>query len=248
MFNHEISTPKLKSIVQKGKIIWSGINGFEIIGDSKAEWNEISIFRFDNATDYQNTVNLLKNDSFKEIKMLAIKPISRIKMIIIHFIMKYIFSRSKIEIVEKARDLEILLNSPILPKKEQFSRLLTEEDGNPVIMLNFLRFFPVAKYSAEFKGKHKKNETGEQAYNRYSQHAMKAVANLGGHLDYVGFVEETLMGEKTDKWDVIGLMRYPTHLAFRKMFNFKDMENGGIYRDAGLERTITIALKQQIYN
>lgn len=74
---------------------------------------------------------------------------------------------------------------------------------------------------------------------------MKAVANLGGHLDYSITVIETIFGNTTDSWDEIALMCYQTHSYFRKMFDFKDLANKGTYRDIGLEKTTLIALKQE---
>jgi len=243
MVNHEDSTYKLKSIVQKGKVLWSGINGFDLIGNETVEWKEVIIFQFRNTTDFENSVNLLREESFKKIQMYVIEPESKIKLAIIHFIMKKILSRSKMEVLKEERELDSLLNSPILPKKEKILRLLAEEDGNPVIMLNLMEYLPNASYPPNFKGKHKKTETGKQAYNRYGRNAMKAVANLGGHLDYMGTVGKTLIGKDTGKWESIALMRYPTNTTFRKMFDFKGNDNEITYRDVGLKKTAVIALK-----
>lgn len=44
---------------------------------------------------------------------------SKTKLAAIHFLMKIILSRSKMEVLEKRRDLNSLLTNPLLTKKEK---------------------------------------------------------------------------------------------------------------------------------
>ena len=106
-------------------------------------------------------------------------------------------------------------------------------------MLNLLKYHDQPLYPLEFEGKRSKD--GEDAYNRYGRHVMRAVAKLGGVLEHIGEINALLIGNPDEKWDQFAFMRYPSRGALQTMFRMKQAPDAGIQRDAGLKATKTYA-------
>jgi len=131
------------------------------------------------------------------------------------------------------------LNDPIFPSNTQFSRLLQEDTGQSVEMLNFLKYYESAQYPPDFTGK--RSNTGEGAYNQYGKVAMRTVAKLGGYLTHAGKVERSLIDTEETIWDDYAIMLYPSRSAFKTMFTLEGKPDGIIQRNAGLAQTKVFA-------
>jgi len=101
-------------------------------------------------------------------------------------------------------------------------RLLADDPGGPVVMLNLLRFRPdggAMKYQAYGE---KFESTG--IYEKY-----------GVELVYAGYGGTILVAEQGQRWDVVLLVRYPS----RK--RFVDMVTDPVYRSFEHLRTEALA-------
>jgi uncharacterized protein (DUF1330 family) len=81
-------------------------------------------------------------------------------------------------------------------------RLLAEDDGQPIVMLNLLRF---------------KADGGRQRYLDYLAMAGPIVARHGAEILFAGDGETTLCAEPGQSWDAVALVRYPNRTAFIDM-------------------------------
>jgi len=102
-------------------------------------------------------------------------------------------------------------------------------------MVNLLEYHDQPTYPVDYKEKRSNN--GEDAYNRYGNYAMRVVARLGGVLENIGEIQETLIGNRNEKWNQFAFMMYPSPQAMQSMFRVKESPDAGIQRDAGLKTT-----------
>ncbi len=88
------------------------------------------------------------------------------------------------------------------PRGADLKRLLAEDPGGPVVMLNLLRF---------------KEEGGRASYEEYCRRITKCLERVGGEILYMGLGSTVLAAEEGQQWDAVLLVRYPTRQAFSRM-------------------------------
>ncbi|UPA24140.1 DUF1330 domain-containing protein [Shinella oryzae] len=91
-----------------------------------------------------------------------------------------------------------------------FESFLNDDDGQPVVMLNLLRF---------------RENGGRERYAEYLAVAAPIVARFGAEIVYVGNGLPALSAEPGQAWDAVALVRYPNRRAFA------DMAMDADYRD-----------------
>ena len=88
------------------------------------------------------------------------------------------------------------------PRGADLKRLLAEDPGGPVVMLNLLRFA----------------DQGRSSYGEYARHLAETfLPRYGGEVIYAGNGSTVLVAEQGQAWDAVLLIRYPTRLAFSRM-------------------------------
>lgn len=88
------------------------------------------------------------------------------------------------------------------PRGADLKRLLAEDPGGPVVMLNLLRF----------------TDEGRPSYEEYARQLVETfLPRYGGELVYAGNGSTVLVAEHGQAWDAVLLIRYPTRLAFSRM-------------------------------
>ncbi|WP_245982386.1 DUF1330 domain-containing protein [Lentzea flaviverrucosa] len=81
-------------------------------------------------------------------------------------------------------------------------RLLAEDPGGPVVMLNLLRFA----------------EGGAESYQEYARHLRETfLPRYGGEILYAGAGSTVLVAEEGQSWDAVIIVRYPDRTAFSRM-------------------------------
>lgn len=81
-------------------------------------------------------------------------------------------------------------------------RFLAEDDDQPIVMLNLLRF---------------KADGGRQRYLDYLAMAGPIVARYGAEILFAGDGATALCAEPGQSWDAVALVRYPKRAAFVDM-------------------------------
>lgn len=100
---------------------------------------------------------------------------------------------------------------------EQFLR---EDDGEPAVMLNLLRFH---------------RDGGRERYADYLKAAEPILARFGAEILFVGDGLPALSAETGQAWDAVALIRYPSRRDFVKMAGDPDYrERAGPMRQAAL--------------
>lgn len=114
----------------------------------------------------------------------------------------------------------------------------TVPDGQPIVMINLLRYHARAVYPA---GTGKEQITGRQAYEHYSKLTLPHLMKVGGQLIWRADVRAGLIAPKDERWDEILLVRYPSRSAFERMITNPEYQAGVIHRTAALEDSRLIA-------
>lgn len=83
------------------------------------------------------------------------------------------------------------------PSPAAFARLMAEDDGEPITMLNLLRFV----------------EGGRDVYRRYIDRVTPLIEELGGRVLYAGECDTPLVPEDGSGWDAVVVVRYPNRQA-----------------------------------
>lgn len=81
----------------------------------------------------------------------------------------------------------------------------------PVVMLNLLRFNPLASDQS--------GRTGREAYAEYSRLIMPLLAAVGGQPIWLGHAQCALIAPPGESWDEVLLVKYPHQQAFLQMID-----------------------------
>ena len=93
--------------------------------------------------------------------------------------------------------------SSVDPTGSDLKQFLQEDDGQPVVMLNLLRFKP---------------DGGRERYAEYANAIIPHLNKVGGEVVYLGDTATALVTPDTDTdWDAVLLVRYPNRQAFSTM-------------------------------
>ena len=88
------------------------------------------------------------------------------------------------------------------PRGSDLKRLLAEDPGGPVVMLNLLRF----------------GQDGRASYQAYARRLAETfLPRYGAEVLYAGDGSTVLVAEPGQAWDAVLLVRYPSREAFSRM-------------------------------
>jgi len=125
------------------------------------------------------------------------------------------------------------------PLPEQVKAFLANHpDGQPVFMLNLLKFKTRATY------KDGENISGAEAYARYGEAFAKLVASLnidGAHSVFSGKMGSWLIGVGEGEWDAVAIFRYPDAKTMFATVSSDAYRKIHKHRKAGLEGQLLIA-------
>ena len=125
---------------------------------------------------------------------------------------------------------------PVHPTTEQIQELMASTDAEPIVMLNLLRFKPVADGIDE-------GLTGAEAYARYSAAAEPFLRAVGGRLRIATQAAQTVIGPP-DEWDMVLLVEYPSRAKFLEMAMNPDYLQIHAHREAALADSRLIACNE----
>lgn len=125
------------------------------------------------------------------------------------------------------------------PSPDQLKRFAEQMPaGEPILMLNLLRFNTDAAYPAESG---QQPCAGQEAYARYSRTARQKVQAAGGAVETMAKVQMALIAPEHEDWDELLLVRYPSPEAFLAMLADQEYQAATIHRTAALADSRLIA-------
>jgi uncharacterized protein (DUF1330 family) len=109
------------------------------------------------------------------------------------------------------------------PRGADLKRLLAEDPGGPVVMLNLLRFA----------------DGGREKYAEYGRALSETyLAKYGAEVIYAGDGSTALVAEDGQAWDAVLLVRYPSRAAFSRMVADPDYQQVTHWRTEALTEAV----------
>ncbi|WP_402469680.1 DUF1330 domain-containing protein [Isoptericola aurantiacus] len=108
------------------------------------------------------------------------------------------------------------------PTEGALAALRDHAPGEPVVMLNLLRFAP----------------GGRASYDEYSRRAAPFLREHGGEVVYAGDGRDPLVAEDGQAWDAVLLVRYPSVDAFVRMVSDPGYQEIVTLRTAALTEAV----------
>jgi uncharacterized protein (DUF1330 family) len=102
-------------------------------------------------------------------------------------------------------------------------RLLAQDPGGPVVMLNLLRF---------------RSDGGRERYGEYAAHVGGLSGRYGAEVLYFGDGGRALVADDGQAWDAVLLVRYPSRQAFTDMIRDPEYRAGAHLRTKALEEAV----------
>jgi uncharacterized protein (DUF1330 family) len=125
----------------------------------------------------------------------------------------------------------------IYPTAAQFKTLLAGPPDQPVVMLNLLRFKPMADAPDE-------GVSGMEAYQRYGDAMRKIVESQGGKILWSGRVDSMLIADSEPGYHAVALVQYPSRKKFFEVATSPEVAAIAVHRTAGLESQWLIAMTE----
>ncbi len=132
------------------------------------------------------------------------------------------------------------MSSHLHPERAALEALVKLPDGEPVVMLNLLRFRDRAAYP---EGSGHVPCSGREAYARYGAKALDHVHAVGGQAIWMGEPQLTVIGPSDEAWDEVVLVQYPSRKAFLQMASNPDYLACTVHRTAALADSRLIAMR-----
>lgn len=124
----------------------------------------------------------------------------------------------------------------VLPNQEQMAGFMAPDDGQPVYMVNLLKY----KEKAQYEDGRETQLTGREAYALYTAGVIGCLAKVGGGVEFKGEVRRLTLGDVEELWDDVAIAMYPTRSAMLEMFQLPEMQEIGQHRAAGLAGQLNI--------
>jgi hypothetical protein len=93
------------------------------------------------------------------------------------------------------------------PTQESGRAFMMRKLVGEVTMLNLLRFWDIADYSASPQLAPSLPISGAEAFQRYIEHTLPFLQESGGDLLFLGKGAELLIGPREERWDLVMLVR-----------------------------------------
>lgn len=131
----------------------------------------------------------------------------------------------------------------VYPTQDRIAALMGNPSGDAIVMLNLLKF----KDKAVYADGRATTLTGREAYMLYGVPMQKFVECHGGRFLFSGMIDQLVIGEVGEMWDVVALMEYPSAAAFAKIATSPQVAEIGVHRAAGLEGQLLIRVTQRAF-
>jgi len=129
------------------------------------------------------------------------------------------------------------------PTRESGRAFFTRGIVGKVVMLNLLRFRPVADYSTAPELAPEEPISGESAYRLYMSHTLPHLEKSGGKLLFYGRGGCFLIGPDDERWDAAMLVEQSSPAAFMAFASNAEYLGGIGHRVAALEDSRLLPLE-----
>ena len=129
-----------------------------------------------------------------------------------------------------------MIKNILQPTGDQVRAFRDRQTGEPIQMLNLLKF----RDKAVYEDGRDPDLSGRDAYLRYASAFNEIMTPLGVSILYSGAVKGFLIGEGEGAWDAMALIQYPSTQVMLDMFRNPDYQAAQLHRAAALEGQLLI--------
>lgn len=135
----------------------------------------------------------------------------------------------------------MIVSNSLHPRPEQAMAFFGADDGQPICMVNLLKF----KERATYADGAEPELSGAEAYARYAAGVGACIAAVGGSLRFGGAVTGLLIGEIEEPWDMVAIAEYPSRKAMMAMVQSPEYQAIAKHREAGLAGQLNICTRER---
>lgn len=128
------------------------------------------------------------------------------------------------------------MNIVLQPMGDQVRAFRDRQTGQPIAMLNLLKF----KDKTEYEDGRPCELTGVEAYQLYTRAFGEIMGPRGARTLYSGEVRGALIGAGDDLWDAVAIIEYPSTEVMLNMLRDEEYQRAQQHRAAGLEGQLLI--------
>lgn len=129
-----------------------------------------------------------------------------------------------------------MIRNILQPTGDQVRAFRDRQTGDPIQMLNLLKF----RDKASYEDGRSTDLTGREAYTLYARGFREVMEPEGVTVIYSGEVKGLLIGEGEGEWDAVALIQYPSTQVMLDMFRNPEYQKVQAHRAAGLEGQLLI--------
>ena len=122
------------------------------------------------------------------------------------------------------------------PTGDQVRAFRDRATGEPIAMLNLLKF----KDKARYEDGRPCDLSGVEAYQLYARSFREIMGPRGVKILYAGEVRGLLIGGGDDLWDEVAIIQYPSTQVMLDMLRDEDYQKAQAHRAAALEGQLLI--------
>ncbi|GAB3271812.1 DUF1330 domain-containing protein [Parahaliea aestuarii] len=128
------------------------------------------------------------------------------------------------------------MQNVLQPTGDQVRAFRDRQTGDPIAMLNLLKF----KEKAVYEDGRATDLSGREAYGLYGQAFKEIMSPKGVKILYSGDVRGALIGMGDDLWDAVAIIQYPSTQVMLDMLRNEEYQLAQQHRAAGLEGQLLI--------
>jgi len=129
-----------------------------------------------------------------------------------------------------------MIENVLQPTGDQVRAFRDRQTGEPIAMLNLLKF----RTKAEYADGRASDLSGAEAYGLYGKAFREIMEPRGVRVLYSGEVRGLLIGKAEGAWDAMALIEYPSTQYMLDMLRDEDYRKAQEHRAAGLEGQLLI--------
>jgi uncharacterized protein (DUF1330 family) len=122
------------------------------------------------------------------------------------------------------------VENALYPTADRLADLTVDSSGQPIVMLNLLKF----RERAQYADGRATDLSGHAAYMLYGTKMQHVVEREGGRMIFSGEIMSLVIGTVNEMWDVAALVEYPSSAAFARIVTSPDVAAISVHRAAGL--------------
>lgn len=128
------------------------------------------------------------------------------------------------------------MKNVLQPTGDQVRAFRDRQTGEPIAMLNLLKF----RRKAAYEDGRPSELSGAEAYQLYANAFHEIMEPRGVRVLYSGEVKGLLIGEGDDLWDAVAIIQYPSTAVMLEMLRDEGYQRAQQHRAAGLEGQLLI--------